>query len=55
MDVIKRRVGGKMRTFNIWTQKEADDKGYFYIEWKHANEGDYALSDDGYVGDCLSR
>ena len=55
MDIIKRRIGGKMRTFNIWTQKEADEKGYFYIEWKHANEGDYALSDDGYVGECLSR
>ena len=55
MDTIKRRVGGKMRSFKIWTQKEADSKGYFYMEWKHANEGDYALSDDGYVGECLSR
>ena len=55
MDTIKRRIGGKMRTFDIYTQDEADKKGYLYIEWKHADQGDYALSDDGYVGECLSR
>ena len=37
MDTIKRRIGGKMRTFDIYTQDEADKKGYLYIEWKHAN------------------
>lgn len=55
MDRIKRRIAGKMRTFKIYTQDEADKKGYLYIKWKHADEGDYALSDDGYVGECLSR
>ena len=55
MDIIRRRVGGKQRKFNIYTQDEADNKGYNYIEWKHADEGDLALSDDGYVGKCLSR
>ena len=55
MDTIRRRIGGKMRKFNIYTQDEADKKGCLYIEWKHADEGDYALSDDGYVGECLSR
>ena len=55
MDTIKRRIGGKMCSFDIYTQSEADKKGYAYIQWRHANEGDYALSDDGYVGECLSR
>ena len=55
MDIIKRRVGGKMRKFKVYHQDEADKKGFMYIEWRHADEGDYALSDDGYVGECLSR
>ena len=55
MDTIKRRIGGKLRSFDIYTKDEADGKGFAYISWKHANEGDYALSDDGYVGECLSR
>ena len=55
MDKITRRIGGKVRNFNIYSQDEADKKGYLYIEWKHADEGDLALSDDGYVGECLSR
>jgi hypothetical protein len=55
MDVIKRRVGGKVRKFNVYQQNEADKKGFLYIEWRHADKGDYALSDDGYVGRCLSR
>jgi len=55
MDRISRRVGGRIRKFNIYSKDEADKKGYLYIEWKHADEGDYALSDDGYVGECLSR
>ena len=55
MDTIKRRIGGKVRTFDIFTKDVADSRGFAYIEWKHANEGDYALSDDGYIGECLSR
>lgn len=55
MDNIKRRIGGKLRSFDIYSKDEADKKGFAYISWKYANEGDYALSDDGYVGECLSR
>jgi hypothetical protein len=55
VDTIKRKIGGKMETFSIYTKDEANEKGFAYIEWKHADEGDYALSDDGYVGKCLSR
>ena len=55
MDVIKRRIGGKTREFTIYSKEEADEKGFAYIVWRHADEGDYALSDDGYIGECLSR
>ena len=55
MDTISRRVGGKVRKFDIYSQKEADDKGFLYIEWRHADEGDYALSDDGYVAKVINK
>tara|TARA_R100001594_G_scaffold99392_1_gene133888 strand:- start:1141 stop:1914 length:774 start_codon:yes stop_codon:yes gene_type:complete len=55
MDNIKRRIGGKHREFEIYSKDEADKKGFAYIHWKHADKGDYALSDDGYIGECLDR
>ena len=55
MDTIKRKIGGKMETFSIYTKDEANEKGFAYIEWKHADEGDYALSDDGYVSQCTKK
>jgi len=55
MDKITRRIGGKVRNFDIYTKDEADRKGFAYLKWQHADEGDYALSDDGYIGECLSR
>ena len=55
MDNIKRKIGGKHREFEIYSKDEADKKGFAYIHWKHADKGDYALSDDGYIGECLDR
>tara|TARA_E500000331_G_scaffold101280_1_gene98176 strand:+ start:406 stop:1239 length:834 start_codon:yes stop_codon:yes gene_type:complete len=55
MDTIKRRIAGKVRSYEVYTKDEANKLGYAYIEWRHADEGDLAVSDDGYVSDCLSK
>tara|TARA_B100001094_G_C18121747_1_gene767263 strand:- start:225 stop:995 length:771 start_codon:yes stop_codon:yes gene_type:complete len=55
MDIIKRKVNGSVQNFKVYSQKEADDLGIDYIHWKEADNGDYGLSDDGYVGICLKR
>lgn len=55
MDTIKRRIAGKVRSYEVYTKEEANRLGYAYIEWRHADEGDLAVSDDGYVSDCLSK
>lgn len=36
--------------YEIYTKEEADAKGIKYVYWKDAKEGDWCLSDDGYVG-----
>lgn len=53
MDIITRRIGGKAQEFKIYPQEEADAAGIEYVYWKQAQPGDWALSDDGYVGECL--
>jgi hypothetical protein len=55
MDIIKRRINGSVKTFSVYTKDEADSEGLSYIHWNKANKGDYAMSNDGYVGVCLSR
>lgn len=53
MDVIHRWFGGGYKDFRIYSQQEADDLGIKYVYWLEAKKGDWALSDDGYVGECL--
>ncbi len=55
MEKIKRKVNGKLTEFPIYTQAEADKWGIGYVHWSEANAGDMALSDDGFVGVCISR
>ena len=55
MDTIKRRIAGKVRSYEVYTKDEANKLGYAYIDWRHADEGDLAVSDDGYVSDCISK
>ena len=52
---IKRRFNNEYTTHNIWTKEECKDKGISYIRWQDAEVGDMALSDDGYVGECVFR
>ena len=53
MDTLKRYYGGVKRTFYIYSQEEADEMGLKYVPWRDAKQDDWALSDDGYVGECL--
>ena len=55
MDKITRKIDGHKKVFTIYTKDEADQRDIQYTYWKEANIGDYALSDDDYVGRCLKR
>lgn len=51
---IARKIAGKTREFVIFTKGEADERGLSYKPWREAGPGDFALTDDGYVAECLS-
>ncbi len=53
MDILKRKFRGEKREFFVYSQVEADEAGIEYVHWKQAEVGGWALSDDGYVGECL--
>ena len=53
MDTISRYYGGERRKFSIYSQAEADALGIAYVPWREAIAGQWVLSDDGYVGECL--
>ena len=54
MDKFTRKIGGKKREFVVFTKEEADEEHIAYVPWREAKGGDLALTDDGFVGDCLS-
>ncbi|GAG82660.1 unnamed protein product, partial [marine sediment metagenome] len=53
MDIINRRFRDVPQKFSVYSQKEADGKGIDYVPWRDCKKGDWVLSDDGYVGQCL--
>lgn len=53
MDTIKRYFEHVRRIFKIYSQEEADELGLKYVPWRESKVGDWVLSDDGYVGECL--
>lgn len=55
MITIRRKFNNKYSSHNIWTIEECKKKGIAYVHWKDAEVGDMALSDDGYVGECVFR
>ena len=55
MDTLKRKVNNRNQVYKIYTAEEADKLNITYLHWKEAHIGDYALSDDGYVGKCIGR
>jgi len=46
-------IGAK--TYEIYTQEEADKEGLEYNHWRDAREGKWALSDDGFVSKVIKR
>ena len=52
---IHRRFNNQSSFHKIYTKDECDKKGRTYVYWKDAEAGDMALSDDNYVGECISR
>jgi hypothetical protein len=55
MDKLVRTINGMKKTFFVYKKEEADNDGLLYTEWKDADAGEYALTDDGYVGKCINR
>lgn len=43
------------KEYTVYTQKEADSAGIQYKDWRICNPGEYGLSDDKYVSECLYR
>lgn len=52
---IERLYQRKKKKFSIYTKEEFDHNGKPYVHWKEACIGDNAITDDGYVMECLSR
>ena len=52
MEIIRRYRNGKKQSFPVYTQAEADAEGLTYVRWQDAKAGEWALTDDGYVGEC---
>lgn len=53
MDKITRRMGDGWHTYTIYTVAEALERDMVIVPWRISQAGDWALSDDGYVGECL--
>ena len=43
------------KEYTIYTKDEADNEGIDYKPWKSCRGGDWGLSTDGYVAECLKR
>ena len=55
MEKLKRKLKKGTRVYNIYSQQEAEEAGLDYSHWKQSKTGEYALSDDGFVGKCIGR
>ena len=41
--------------YHIYRKDEADERSIIYKKWQEAEEGEYALSDDGYVAKVITK
>ncbi len=55
METIRRRIKGILQDVPIYTLEEAEERGLDMVPWKDVQEGQWAITDDGYVAECLSR
>ena len=51
---IKHKDKGKV-TYSVYTKTEADKADLAYKYWKEAEKGEYALTDDNYVGKVIQK
>ena len=52
---IKRRINRKTSEYPVYTKQEADDRNIKYLYWKECDTGDWGLTDDEYVSECVSK
>ena len=58
MDYLTRRLkvnNYEDMTYPVYTKEEADEKQITYKPWKDCVAGDFGLSDDGYVAECIAH
>jgi len=55
MITIERNLMSGKRDFNIYNEDEAKKEGISYLHWSKCSAGDYGISDDGYIGECVYR
>ena len=53
MDKVSKVIKGKKTILPVYTEKEAKDKGIAYKPWRKCSKGEYGISDDGYVSECI--
>ena len=51
---IKHRDQGLV-SYKVYRKNEADNEKINYKYWKEAQEGDYAISDDEYVSQIITK
>lgn len=54
MEALVRRIGGKTQKYVIYKEAEATAAGIPFKPWREASPGEWALTDDGWVGELLS-
>lgn len=52
---IRKRVRKELKTFTVYTEAEAREKGIEFVPWREVEAGQYCISDDGYVAECIRR
>lgn len=55
VETIHRRIKGVLQDVPIYTVEEAEELSLDMVHWRDVTEGQWAITDDHYVAECLSR
>ena len=55
MEQVKRKVNGIFKVYPLYSESEAEIKNIPFVHWKEVEVGDYGISDDGFIGECIGR